>query len=267
MNNNISQTRSFSIALYLGVVFALSWPFQIAAVWANDLLSLYTLTSISMVMVTVGTVICGQFIFQDGFIGAGWQWGNAKLYLVVIGFCFFLWGVPSLIELGIGRSMAGFTTNKQFLWIFVILFVNLIPAFGEEFGWRGYMLPRMAHRFAARRAVIFHAIVWWAWHLPIMIGTAAKGNAGIVGITSTVLLGAIPATLHGVIFAYIWSSSSSLAVTTVYHAAYDGIRDSLQMILSLSPMAYLLVNLVIIILGVVLLLKGKWSNLVKSSVS
>lgn len=268
MDHNTLQTRSFSLGLYLLVVFALSWPFQIAgAIWADDLLRRYVLTSVSMVMVAIGTFICGQVIFRDGFADAGWQWGKVKHYLAVIGLVLFLWVVPSLIAIILGRDLPTSLTNEQIIWLFVFLFVTLIPGFGEEFGWRGYLLPRLAHRFSAGKAVILHAIIWWVWHLPILIGTAAQSNPGTAVVIGQVILGAIPGVLHGVIFAYIWSSSRSLAVATVYHAAYDGVRESLQMILGFGAMTPLWANVFIIILGVVLLRKGKWNNLAKSPMS
>lgn len=260
MNDHSSQPRPFSPGLYLLVVFALSWPFQIAgAVWADDLLGRYSLTSVSMVMVAVGTFICGQFIFRDGFAGAGWHWGKVRHYLAVIGLVLFLWVVPSLIALGMGRSMPSSLNTGQIIWIFVLLFVTLIPGFGEEFGWRGYLLPHLARRFTIRKAVILHAVIWWVWHLPVLIGAAAQDSPGISTVVGTVILGAIPGILHGVVFAYIWSSSRSLAVATVYHAAFDGVRDSLQMTLGFGAMTMLWANLTIIILGVVLLKKGNWT--------
>ena len=266
--NLTSPSRSFSMGLYLVVVFALSWPFQIAgAMLAGNLLPRYILTSASMLMVGVGTFICGRFVFRDGFRGAGWQWGKPKHYLAVIGLVLFLWGVPSLIALKLGRSLPSALSGGQIVWVFVLLFVTLIPGFGEEFGWRGYMLPRLARRFTLRKAVLIHAFIWWAWHLPILIGTAAQNSVNIPTIIGTVFLGILPGILHGVIFAYIWSASRSLAVATVYHAAYDGVRDSLQMTLGFGAMTVLWANLFIMILGIVLLYKGSWRNLETTSVS
>lgn len=53
--------RPFSLSFYLLIVFALLWPPQIAyALWSNDPASGYLLSSVSMVMVTVGTFIAGR---------------------------------------------------------------------------------------------------------------------------------------------------------------------------------------------------------------
>lgn len=52
--------------------------------------------------------------------------------------------------------------------------ITLIPGFGEEFGWRGYMLPHLARRHSPRKALLIHAFIWWAWHLPAWVGMGAR---------------------------------------------------------------------------------------------
>ena len=38
---------------------------------------------------------------------------------------------------------------------------------GEEFGWRGFALPRLLQRPSALAAALILGVVWWAWHLPL----------------------------------------------------------------------------------------------------
>ncbi len=266
----------FSLWLYVLIVFGLSWPFQIiGAIWARDLPQLYALNGTAMLMVTVGTYIAGKYVFRDGFAGAGWRWGKARHYVWVGVLVAVLWLVPAGISLAFGRAVLprGLTT-EQVVWVFILLFVTLLPGFGEEFGWRGYMLPRLGRRLSPRRAVFVHAVIWWAWHLPIVVGAAVKsGLAGAAQIAApvwitvtfvvavTLALNAVGGVLHGVIFAYIWVRSQSLAVATVYHAAYDGVRDSLSITLGLGPMTGLWANVVLVALGIFLLVKGDWRGL------
>ncbi|MFN2298242.1 MAG: CPBP family intramembrane glutamic endopeptidase [Anaerolineales bacterium] len=274
--NSSASSRPFSLGLYLLVVFGLSWPFQIAgAAWAADnALALFLLNSASMVMVTVGTFLAGRYIFRDGFAGAGWRWGKPRHYLAVAGLIALLWVFPTLVRLGIGTVQWSDVDGTQIVWLLVLPIVMLIPGFGEEFGWRGYLLPHLARRLGARQAVAVHAVIWWAWHLPVVAGAGIRAGAAeaaatggpvvlsaIVSAVVVVLLGAVPTILHAVIFAYFWARSRSLAVATVYHAAYDGVRDSIARIAGLPGMVGVWSNLVLTVLGVILLWKGDWKNL------
>lgn len=56
--------------------------------------------------------------------------------------------------------------------VFAVLgapFINMIPAFGEEAGWRGLLYPALAERMGARRAVLVTGLVWGVWHAPMTI--------------------------------------------------------------------------------------------------
>jgi membrane protease YdiL (CAAX protease family) len=279
--NSSKRPRQFSLGLYLLIVFGISWPFQIvSAIWATDLLSRYVLNVSAMIMVGVGTFIIGRYIFRDGFTNAGWQWGKLKHYLVVLGLVLLLWIFPTLIRLAVGTLELGDLDRTKTVWLFVLPLVTLIPGFGEEFGWRGYMLPHLAQRMSVRKAVALHALIWWAWHLPLLVGTGVQ--AGVAGAAETnlpvalsvfivvaavVIVGAIPSIMHGIVFAYIWVRSESLAVATVYHAAYDGVRDSLGMVAGLPSMVGLWANMLLMILGIAVLWKGNWKKLEEKSSS
>ena len=270
------QTRPFACWLYLLIVCGLSWPLQIISViWATDLLSGYVLIATSMMMVTVGTLICGRYVFRDGFAGAGWRWGKPWHYLTVVGFAVFLWIVPTVIDLVLGAvRLPTRVTSGQIAWVGVLLFVTLIPGFGEEFGWRGYLLPHLARQSNARKAVLVHAVVWWAWHQPLVIGqsivpaiTSAKQTGQPIGWTVALvigmhlLLGFVGGVSHGVIFASIWMRGRSLMVSSVYHAAYDGLRDSLALTVGLGPLTSGWPALIIVLVGAALLWRGNWKRL------
>jgi membrane protease YdiL (CAAX protease family) len=275
-----SGARPFSLWVYLAIVFALSWPFQIAAaVWDVGLLSRYVLHAASMCMVGVGTFIAGRYVFRDGFTGAGWRWGRLKHYVAVAALVALLWLLPSGVALAMGKlSLPEMLTRREAGWALLLLFVTVIPAFGEEFGWRGYMLPRLAAGMGVRWAVFLHGLIWWAWHIPMLAGAglamgaaAARQNglpegplAAFSG-TAVVLGTAVPAAMHGVVVAGLWSWSGSLAVATVYHALYDGVRDSIDVVVGSAPMSGIWAASVLTLLGALLLWKGRWQSLAASA--
>jgi membrane protease YdiL (CAAX protease family) len=275
-----TRSPTFSLGLYLVIVFGLSWPFQIAAnIWAAQSPTLmFVLVSISMVMVTVGTFIAGRFVFRDSFADAGWRWGKPKNYLAVFGLVVGIFAVPTLIDLALGTVSVPKDANLL-TWVGEMAgmtLVALIPGFGEEFGWRGYMLPRMARRWSPRKAVALHGVIWWAWHLPVLVGAGIYGGiaaaeemgdpdpvvlSAVVSAICVVAVSAIPGIMHGIIFGYIWSRSRSLAVATVYHALYDIVRNSFMAMPGFGPVTGIWMQLLFVVLGVIFLWKGNWDTL------
>jgi membrane protease YdiL (CAAX protease family) len=257
----VKQARSFSLTIYLLIVVVLSWPFQIAYAFLGE--AFRPILLVSMVMVTVGTYVCGRYIFRDGFENAGWHWGKPKHYLLAFSLASFLWLVPSMVEQWLGvhkvpEEVSTISILATFLLNFVVV---LIPAFGEEFGWRGYMLPRLLQRYSARKALLIHAFITWVWHLPfiVVMGMKMEGNP-VVMVLAVILISLIPAIMHGIVFAYFWASSQSIVVVTVYHSAFDEIRDTLEERIGFGPLVEPWQMVVLTILGLLLLLKTKWIN-------
>lgn len=117
-----------------------------------------------------------------------------------------------------------------------------------------------------RKALLIHAFIWWAWHIPtlIAIGSRIEGieaNVGVV-ITGTLLISLIPAMMNAVIFAYVWTASQSLAVSSVYHSAYDEVRDAIEKSIGFGPLVGIWEMAATTIIGAVLLWKGNWKPLI-----
>ena len=51
-------------------------------------------------------------------------------------------------------------------WIPVVFMVFFIMQMSEEFGWRGYALPRLENQMGLWQANIILGIIWAFWHLP-----------------------------------------------------------------------------------------------------
>lgn len=262
--------RPFDLRVYLAIVFALSWPFQFISVLGPHTLAwACAFNSISMIMVGVATFICARFVFRDGFAGAGWRWGRGRYYAFAVGVPAAMWVVPAVVDLATGGlTWPRVLSRTQLAWVFEMLFIVLIPAFGEEIGWRGYMLPRMAARMSPRRAVVWHGVIWYVWHLPIVAFAAVnqmsayvQGLTLILAAAAALLFGIVVVVLDSAIFAWLWAGSGSIAVVTVFHAASDGFRDSLGITVGCGPVGEIWAPVLTIVLGALLLWKTDWGRL------
>ena len=259
--------KAFSLKTYLLIVMAISWPFQIAyLLWAKTPFMRYALSSLPMIMVAVGTYIAGRYIFRDSFSKAGWNWGQPKHYVVVFSLAIFVWVVPTILELVLGiQSIPRGVMVPDILGNFLLRFVGtLIPAFGEEFGWRGYLLPHLVKQYRLRTALLVHSFIWWAWHLPVLIamGITEKLTDNIgTSIAIMLAVSLIPSMMHAILTAYIWTITQSLAVVTVYHAAFDEIRDAIETSIGFGFLVQIWQMLTLTVLGGLLLWKGNWKQL------
>ena len=78
-----------------------------------------------------------------------------------------------LIHSLFGGPEPGLRTTALIPQVIVILLISL----GEEFGWRGFALPRLQERFSALNASLLLGLVWGFWHFPgFLIGTGVPSD-------------------------------------------------------------------------------------------
>jgi membrane protease YdiL (CAAX protease family) len=99
--------------------------------------------------------------------------------------------------------------------------LNSVATFGEEFGWRGYLLPKLAP-LGWRRALLAHGAVWGVWHWPV---TAMGYNYGL-DYTGAPWLGLAAMTVAtvglGVFLGWVTLRSGSVFPAVVGHAMING---------------------------------------------
>ena len=244
--------------MYLLIVCAVSWPFQILFGVLGD--AYRPMLLLSMIMAGVGTCIAGKYVFQDSFAAAGWQLGRPLFYVLAFALPLLLWLLPVVVEQVSGITDATDYSTGALLSLFATTFLfTLLPAFGEEFSWRGYLLPRLLKQYSPRKALLLHGFVTWFWHLPflVILGFNMDSSPGLT-ILAVLLISLVPAVMHAVVFAWFWARSGSLLLVTVYHAAFDETRDSLQATFGFGWFAENWQMLVLTILGIILLARTRW---------
>ena len=123
--------------------------------------------------------------FKSTYLGSHFK-GNAKWYLAsvwvklaesVIG-ALLIWRLragalsfPEAFPVGDPKALTGMLL-LQIAFTIIVFF----PAFGEEWGWRGYMMPKLLTLMPKWAAVLLGGVIWGLWHAPL---TVAGHNFGV----------------------------------------------------------------------------------------
>jgi membrane protease YdiL (CAAX protease family) len=90
-------------------------------------------------------------------------------------------------------------------------------AFFEEIGWRAWLLPRLANRIGARRAVLVTSLIWALWHVPFQL----SGIQHINGVSPMKLALTMPLGIMatGLILGWLWLTTKSIWLVAIAHGA------------------------------------------------
>ena len=101
--------------------------------------------------------------------------------------------------------------------------LNFITCFGEEWGWRGYLLPKMRKQLPMIPTLLITGVIWGLWHAPL---TAIGHNYGVgypgfpfAGIAMMCLL----CIVWGIFMAYVTLKTKSCIPAILAHGAINGI--------------------------------------------
>lgn len=111
----------------------------------------------------------------------------------------------------------GVLAALQFVNILFAAFFNLIPAFGEELGWRGWLLPKLLP-MGVVPALLASGLIWGLWHAPlILLGYNYPDAPGWLGM---ILMMAM-CTIVGAVFGWLRLRSESVWPAALAHASFN----------------------------------------------
>lgn len=157
--------------------------------------------------------LLGRFLIWR--VGLQW-WAFALLFPIIPSvaalYLFSLFGGPAVDWSGL-KPPSGIVP--------MIVMLTIFAGIGEEFGWRGYAMPRLQARHNALTASLIVGLVWGIWHIPMFLtaGTtqskwlADAGWVAIVGYTVYCMAWAIQ---------YTWvfnNTGGSVLLAAVLHGA------------------------------------------------
>ena len=189
------------IGIFLLVTFGLTW-----AVWAvvyllggAENLPLLTVGSlVAMWCPGIAAIICSRYITPMSKRDLGLQRGYLERYVSIYFFVFLFLIAAMGLSVGLGFQEVNATLeplsseiadqqypfNDPILAVFISIIssftlaalFNSMFALGEELGWRGYLLAKLAP-IGLGRASILIGIIWGVWHAPaIFMGLNYPGH-------------------------------------------------------------------------------------------
>ena len=103
---------------------------------------------------------------------------------------------------------------------------NFVACFGEEWGWRGYLMPKLGHRKRIVPTLIITGVIWGLWHAPL---TALGHNYG-AGYFGWPILGIIAmccfCTVFGIFLSYVTIRTGSCLAAVFGHGAVNAVAGA-----------------------------------------
>jgi hypothetical protein len=214
------------VILYFAVLFFITWALWFAA----DAIG----------MAAPGRVLFYLGVFMPGIIAMVFTYREqgtrgvramlARLVKVDVGarwFAFALFFIASvkllvalIVRIGTGAWPAFGDLPVPLMFGAAIGSTLLGGQVGEELGWRGYALPRLARPMGLGPASILLGVIWAAWHLPLffILGTDTNGQSFPFYLLQVTAISIALAWLY-------MKTSGSLLLTMLLHAAVNNTKD------------------------------------------
>jgi CAAX protease family protein len=140
---------------------------------------------------------------------------SARWYLFAIGYLPAIKLSVALVYRAMTGSWPRFGPESWYILVVAIAISTPVQA-GEEIGWRGYALPRLAARLGFARASILLGLIWSCWHLPIFFlpGADKYGQSFPVWTLQVVALSIAITWLYA-------HTNGSLLLTMLMHSAVN----------------------------------------------
>jgi membrane protease YdiL (CAAX protease family) len=234
------RLRRHPIACYLAVTFAVTWGawLPLAVTGRGVTIGFTPLYLLGLLGPAVGAVVTTAIVAgRHGLralvarmlrVRTGARWWAIALGLplgiaLVIGAGAVLlatFGIAGLHPWADFGAFNGFpVASPVVLWVMLVI----VNGFGEETGWRGYLLPQLQRRWSPLVSSLILGAVWCAWHVPAFFVSETYRQMPpamipmfFVGIVS-----------GSVFLAWLYNRGrSSILLVAVWHGTYNWLSGS-----------------------------------------
>ena len=171
-----------------------------------------------------------RFLYQRNFRDLGWGWGGSTgsrlallAYAMPLAIAVVIYGATWLIVQGAWSSDDGAGANLTSFLVAASAGVvfNCLFAFGEELGWRGFLVPELAKLTNFSNTVLISGLIWAFWHFPLIFFAAE-----LFEFSETPLWFAVPSftliiVIVSVVFTWLRLMSGSVWSAVILHASHN----------------------------------------------
>lgn len=248
------------ILIYLILCFGITWLFEFLVVWPVALSTNPSVQSLSRFLLTVVmffpalSVLLTRLITKEGLKDSMLMPKNGKrgmpyfligwfgpTLLTAMGAVVFFLIFPDRFDSSMGAmrivltaqgleatdTLVTMTVASQIVTgVLLGPLLNALNCFGEEWGWRGYLLPKLLKRMELLPTLLVSGLIWGLWHLPItMLGH--NYGMGYTGYPITGILAMCAfCIIMGVIFSFITIRTGSCLPAILGHGALNGFASA-----------------------------------------
>ena len=295
MDNEEKKIETRRIIIYLVLVFALTYLYEYFFVVSpirnsdgNNIANMSLWVAIAMFFPVISVVIT-RLVTREGFKGSAISFnlkeGKYRYYILA----WFLPGIMTVIGIfiyfavfrdnyspdmkfmldtfekqgitGISSDTARMSAISQAVTAILIgPVLNCLTCFGEEWGWRGYLLMKLKSRMKPLPLMLLTGVIWGLWHLPLTLmghnyGTDYSGYPYLGILAMVVFCFSI-----GTFFSFVTLRTGSCIPAVIGHGAINSIGslgilftvDGGRMLFGPSP-AGLASGIPLLILAVILI--------------
>ncbi|NOX89815.1 MAG: CPBP family intramembrane metalloprotease [Calditrichaeota bacterium] len=220
MTNILNNKEIKYSLLFITIVLVATWSFAFYAFSTPETVQLFSLVMLipAIVALILNSVRYRSFrlVFKPITTRI-----NLKSILFSLLYPLLFIGIAAISVFIIG--LAEFDKNKlsnltQFPSI-VMIIMGFILIFGEEYGWRGFLLKALAEAKGKIFAAIVVGVVWALWHAPIVYGLAKFTHMKNPLLLTVVQVGAV--FVFSMPFAYSYFLSKNIFPPMLFHFIWN----------------------------------------------
>lgn len=207
--------------IFIILVLAVSWGFESFIILNGGVRHFGPLWIVALMCIPGLLSLALRLVSKSGFRDVGFRVGRKRYYFYAIAIPLLLASLAGVLSTAFGiRSFSpiapGALTQIAPV-LLTVLGLGVLGAFGEELGWRGFLLPKMMSG-GFRRPYLSCGAVWASWHLPLIaFGDFYQTDQPLL----MALVYGFGIIAMSFVFSELRACSGSVWVATIVHAAHN----------------------------------------------